>query len=172
MTDSLRVKPIFALFCDDIRFENNGKQILIGVYTGDILPAQFPAVISISMWVAFERTNNISGELPIEFRVINNEGNSLGYGSAKLHLTTDPHDGAITLLGLPLHLTKPDTLRFQLKQADDPWESIRTTHVRSSAATSVTEPVLPSSQPQSALPESSLPPEPSRPSRPTRRRRS
>jgi hypothetical protein len=170
MADLLRVKPIFALFCDDIRHESNGKQILIGVYTGDILPAQFPAVISISIWVAFERINNMSGELPIEFRVINTRGNSLGYGSAKLYLTDDLHDGVITLPGLPLQLTQPDTLTFQLKQGDDPWKSIRTTHVRL-PPTSATSPAPPSSRPPPAESESSSAPEPSRRVRPVPRRR-
>jgi hypothetical protein len=171
MANLLRVKPIFALFCDDIRNETNGKQILIGVYTGDILISQFPAVISISVWVAFERINEESGELPIEFRVINTQGTSLGYGSAKLYLTSDLHDGVITLQGLPLQLTQPDRLTFQLKQADDPWESIRSTLVRS-PPTSATGPVLPSSQPRLALPATSSPPAPSRPARQARRRHS
>jgi hypothetical protein len=171
MANSPRVKPIFALFCDDIRYENNGKQILIGVYTGDILISQIPAIISLAVWIAFERINDTTGELPVEFRMINTQGNSLGYGSATLHLTSDLHDGAIALPGLPLQLQQPDTLTFQLKQADDRWESIRSTHVRL-APTSATAPPLPSSQPQPALPTSSSPPEPSRPSHPTRRRRS
>lgn len=171
MPNSPRVKPIFALFCDDIRHESNGKQILIGVYTGDILPTQFPALFSVSIWIAFERVNDIPGELPIEFRVINTQGSSLGYGSARLYLTEDPHDGAITLPGLPLQLTQPDTLTFQLKQADGPWESIRTTHVKSQP-TSAIAPPPPSSQSPIAAPQGASVRERSRRVRPIPRRRS
>lgn len=40
----------FALFCDDIRREISGKQILIGLYSGDLIVETFPAEISFATW--------------------------------------------------------------------------------------------------------------------------
>lgn len=40
-----------ALVCDDIRREDNGKQILIGVYNDKILVPQFPAPLALSFWI-------------------------------------------------------------------------------------------------------------------------
>lgn len=41
----------FVIFCDDIRFENNGKAILIGVYSEDLVPGILPQVLPLSFWV-------------------------------------------------------------------------------------------------------------------------
>ncbi|MDX5331254.1 MAG: hypothetical protein LPK04_08695 [Caulobacteraceae bacterium] len=35
-------KILGAMFCDDVRIENNGKVILIGLYTGHMTVPQFP----------------------------------------------------------------------------------------------------------------------------------
>jgi len=40
-----------VVFCDDIRFESNGKAILIGVYTEDLIPSSFPQLMHMSFWV-------------------------------------------------------------------------------------------------------------------------
>lgn len=41
----------FATFCDDIRFENNGKGLIIGFYPDDIIPGFLPQTLSMSFWV-------------------------------------------------------------------------------------------------------------------------
>lgn len=43
-----------VLICDDVRVENNGKHIFIGVYTGDILFESLPAIFSPIFWVEIE----------------------------------------------------------------------------------------------------------------------
>lgn len=42
-----------TIFCDDIRIEENGKHILIGVYGVDLVPALIPVTIQIGIWVRF-----------------------------------------------------------------------------------------------------------------------
>lgn len=42
---------IRTVFCDDIRHEDNGKLILIGVYTADLVPAQLPGNFPLSLWL-------------------------------------------------------------------------------------------------------------------------
>jgi hypothetical protein len=37
--------PYYVIICDDMRREENGKEILIGVYNEEIIAARFPAVI-------------------------------------------------------------------------------------------------------------------------------
>lgn len=41
----------FAIFCDDIRFEANGKAMLIGVYSEDLVPGILPQLTPMSFWV-------------------------------------------------------------------------------------------------------------------------
>lgn len=40
-----------VVFCDDIRREDNGKAILIGVYTGDLIPSVLPVSLPLSFWI-------------------------------------------------------------------------------------------------------------------------
>ena len=39
-----------TVFCDEIRREDNGKPILIGVYTDDLVPGTLPALFPLSVW--------------------------------------------------------------------------------------------------------------------------
>lgn len=42
------------VLCDDIRREDNGKLMLIGVYTGDIVSAEFPAYLSLRLFMLYD----------------------------------------------------------------------------------------------------------------------
>lgn len=43
-----------TVFCDDIRTENNGKHILIGVYGSDLVPGAMPSAFPIALWIRVE----------------------------------------------------------------------------------------------------------------------
>lgn len=40
-----------ALLCEDVRKEDNGKQILIGVFPGDLLIPDFPAQVQLAFYI-------------------------------------------------------------------------------------------------------------------------
>lgn len=44
-----------VLLCDDIRVETNGKYIIIGMYTSEILIADFPAYLPLRAMMAYTR---------------------------------------------------------------------------------------------------------------------
>jgi hypothetical protein len=68
MTITLSRKNISkVLICDDIRVENNGKYILIGVYTDDILVSSLPATLSFMTYLQI-RPDDV-GEANIRARV-------------------------------------------------------------------------------------------------------
>ncbi|MFO1047911.1 MAG: hypothetical protein U1E52_08460 [Geminicoccaceae bacterium] len=49
------IKILNCVFCDDVRTEQNGKEILIGVYTGDFGVPKLPwRVSSLSVWMQLE----------------------------------------------------------------------------------------------------------------------
>jgi hypothetical protein len=66
----IRIKPKFAIFCDDIRREFNGKDILIGVYSGGMILKQLPAPVAMAIWFCFERNESDFGQVPIELGII------------------------------------------------------------------------------------------------------
>lgn len=51
-----KLSAINALVCDDVRIENNGKHIIIGVYTGDIIVSGFPFFLTPCFWVSLPAT--------------------------------------------------------------------------------------------------------------------
>jgi hypothetical protein len=57
-----------ALVCDFVRTEDNGKSIIIGAYTGDIVVTEAPTKFSLTFWVEFlpPKTN---GEIEIDLKL-------------------------------------------------------------------------------------------------------
>ena len=167
------IKPIHAIFCDDIRREVTGKEILIGVYSGDLLVSRFPAPVVMAIWVPFERVGNAEGKIPIEFRMLDAVDNnrSLGYGSIEIALSNVSNVGALSLPMLAMILNAPGRLVFQLKQHDEPWQTVTSLEVRPSPINPASEPSPPSSRSERAAQEPTSPPARSRRASPTRRRR-
>lgn len=61
------IKITAVVVCDDIRKEVTGKDILIGVYAGDIIVPEFPAVITATFWI--EMTPGKLGKSRLRFRI-------------------------------------------------------------------------------------------------------
>lgn len=58
-----------SIFCDDVRNEANGKQILIGVYNADMLVDSFPILLpNFSIVIRYQERKNES-DLPVKFVV-------------------------------------------------------------------------------------------------------
>ncbi len=47
----IKIDQLSTVVCDDIRREINGKEFLIGVYSGKIIVNSFPARLSIALWI-------------------------------------------------------------------------------------------------------------------------
>jgi hypothetical protein len=181
MINQSHINTLCVAFCDDIRREDNGKELLIGVYGGGLSLRQMPAPIVISEWIRFERTDEEEATIPLEFRVIDlTENKTLGYTTVQITLHKSgpgiSRFGSIVLPGLTMIITNPMIITLQMKQYDEPWKKIGELEIMMAAPVSSdalsSGPQPPSAQPQPALPASSSPPEPSRPAPPTRRRRS
>jgi len=56
----------YTIFCDDVRQENNGKQIFIGVYNADMVVESLPALLpSFSFVIRYQEMKGES-ELPVK----------------------------------------------------------------------------------------------------------
>lgn len=145
-----KVQPHFrvrnVIVCDDIRMESNGKQLLIGVYTIDILVASFPARMRLSFWIDVDQSE--PGNIPFEIRglfsdkpdpVFNIKG-SLG--------AIEPIPYAqIGLHGIPIEFKEQDSmLKLELRQYAEKWEEIRSIKIRKRPEASSSEPQPPSEQ--------------------------
>lgn len=90
-------KPLNVIFCDDVRREVTGKDILIGVYSADIVLPTVPVLFGVSLWIQFltggdgvvsaklritDPAGNTAGETAVEFPVGGAAGNPGGTSGA------------------------------------------------------------------------------------------
>ena len=86
----------YTLLCDDIRQENNGKFIILGLYTPDIIVPAVPfALPSLGFFVAFEADS--AGVLDFNFKLAQGDTIMSG-GSGKMNV------GKAGVTAVPLRL--------------------------------------------------------------------
>lgn len=110
-----QIEPFNVIFCDDIRRESNGKEILIGVYSSDILIPSVPTVLGISLWIQIRVRGR--GTARSRLRVTDPSGGTAG--ETVLEHTIDDNKAAqiqgeltssITLPQLPLNIAQAGTI--------------------------------------------------------------
>ena len=115
-----------VVLCDDIRQENTGKAILIGVYSGDIVISSIPARLGISLWLqgrATESAHDLSvrallyGAAP--------EGSAKPAVTPGVAINVEPgNEFTVALTGIPTEITEPGYLAIQLKYGDRDWTEL------------------------------------------------
>jgi hypothetical protein len=110
-----------ALVCDDVRREDNGKLILIGVYGKDIGVTDLPANLVLSLVVRFEASEAIDEDL--EFRYCLGEESK---ASQRGHLSLgEPGFYLLNVANAPImNIAKEDILHFQWKRANADWQTV------------------------------------------------
>jgi hypothetical protein len=104
-----------VIVCDDIRREWNGKAMVIGIYTGDIILATFPTNLSLSFWMQGKPL--ASGEHQMEFRVRVNEESPFEMKGA-LNIVAPESDAIIAFVGVPTVIPAPGALLLAVKDGD------------------------------------------------------
>lgn len=116
-----------VIICDDIRREDNGKQMLIGIYVGSIEVSSFPINLALAIWIEHKPT--AVGETDIEVRFLGPSDAQLFHSSfhAKFHAT---ERSSVGMGSIPLQFQGPGDLRFQVKESGGSWRTYRSIPVR------------------------------------------
>lgn len=121
---------VHAIVCDDIRREDNGKFILIGVYPELILLNRIPAQITLSLWLQF-RVHIIS-KTTLEFEI---RGSAI---EKEMPFSLDIDDPKIfgKEESIPLIIKLPFAIKeignftiFYRKKGDRDWNSAQTIQI-------------------------------------------
>ncbi len=113
------------IICDDIRKEANGKLILIGVYSGDILLSRVPAPFSPAIYLTGKGyTVKNTG---FDFKVV--VPGSEFEGRLNLEVSSG-REFAINIPAAPLQILQPGELKFQYRLAGGRWRTLGTKKVR------------------------------------------
>lgn len=125
-TDTPKVKVLSAVVCDDVREESNGKQILIGVYSGAITVHMIPSLpLTLRCWVNLR----IQGpcKLKLYFRATDHDDKEIF--NAELETgTEDPVGlGSIPLGPIIYTLREPDgSLKVDYREEEGDWINVIT----------------------------------------------
>jgi hypothetical protein len=115
------MKIVSTIVCDDIRREINGKDILIGVYSGDIAVPQVPFQLQLAFWV--EVSGDAGESEDLAFR-LTYAGELLA--KFKLHTeTTTTGFAALPLSGMQLVSDKLGDLVMEYSSDEESWIEIK-----------------------------------------------
>lgn len=116
-----------VIVCDDVRQEINGKQILIGVYTSDIITNNVGVTLYLTVWT--EYTSDKAGNESVHFRFIYNKKAVAG---VQINITVnDP--GSITGLAtprLPLQIPSAGELIIEMSSDGKNWIEVKRKKVK------------------------------------------
>jgi hypothetical protein len=71
----MAINPKFSIMCDEVRVENNGKLMILGIYTPDMAVSQFPIVVPVLTFV-FWIEGTIPGNFQFNARLVHLESGS------------------------------------------------------------------------------------------------
>jgi hypothetical protein len=116
------VDPVYLIVCDDIREEKSNKDILVGVYTGDILVPAFPAIIALAAWMKVE-ASQLGAVAGFEFQVVRAKTSEVLFRVPPTNINISARtDFVVRIPGMQIVLSGEDTLKFQIKQAGSEWK--------------------------------------------------
>jgi len=144
------IKVLTVVVADQIRREDNGKSIIIGVYSGDIIPGRFPSDLQFAFWIEVEigmpkipflmtielrlqvrRLNESSAKSFETFKAVNIEIGETGVKgpSSKRKLRT-----VLIVNGVPANITGPGTLELSIREKGKRWKKVITKGIVSQVA--------------------------------------
>jgi hypothetical protein len=109
-----------AILCELVRPEANNKLSILGVFTGDIVIASFPAVTPLSAYLEF--LPNRIGRFGFEFRFSAPKGSQSGF-KGEIEATALTQFG-LPLPTLPINIAEPGALVLELKVDDSDWVKV------------------------------------------------
>ena len=121
-----KVEILSAVVCDDVREENNGKEILIGVYSGTIAVQEIPSPpLPLRCWVNLRIQS--SSKVRLYFRAMDHDNNEIFQAQLKTETDDEIGMGSVPLGPIMYTLKEPEgSLRIDYKEGDGDWSNIIT----------------------------------------------
>lgn len=141
----IKIVPIIAVLCDDIRHEDNGKEMLIGIYRGSIninhrqapISKQKPTtpidntlpvhpILHLSLWIAFEVHELGESVIELEIDPPGNEKMSIKAGIKIDNPKSFTELNAFQFNKFPIVLSKEGDLKVSFRNVgEEKWKILR-----------------------------------------------
>ena len=105
-----------AIICEDVRVEGNGKHIILGVFSADILVRELPAFIPIMLWLQLDDIGDEPEEY--EYRGVMSDAEFVS-GNFQLKVSPSPNRATIALGQFPLRIENEGQLKFDVRPAKE-----------------------------------------------------
>ena len=132
MPKTPRLSVNYAMLCDDVRFEDNGKLLIVGVYGPDILVTKFPAKIRVMLLLNF--SSDSGGDVDFEVRVKSADGSAVAGAKGQLEVSGRTNNSFLPLPGTILSLSSAGDLKFQFRTVGSRWKTVMSIEIGKNAA--------------------------------------
>ena len=111
-----------VIICDQVRKEDNGKHLLLGVYPADVLVSDFPTTIALVLWM--QLYVDTTGEFDFEFR-IQKDKKRISRTKGTLNVEDHLYPATITLPPALIEIDGECTLSFQIREKNKRWKTVK-----------------------------------------------
>jgi hypothetical protein len=119
-----------VIICDDVRHENNGKQILIGVYGSNIVVQSIPFMLNLSIWLEYNAPKRGEDHVHIRFLF---ESKPVSGVEIRINVL-DPGLMTIATPQLPVHGASEGWLSVELSSDGKKWGEIKRKRVQAGSS--------------------------------------
>ncbi len=141
--------------CDQVRTEQGGKNIIIGVYKYDIVVPSFPCGLPLTLWLQLDANKN--GAYDVEFRATKDR-HLIAQVTGTIEIKDHTRTLETPLPPMVLQLAAPGTVVFQFREKGKRWSTMRKVEIDQKKSTFPTASPQPSGQsPSGVQPSSSRP---------------
>lgn len=133
MVNKPSVKVDYAILCDDIRQEKNGKLILIGIYSGDILLRDFPSNLLLSMLLHGKASADCSITIEIRYRVEFENAEPyevFAKGEMQIKGTEEPNEFYVPLPRVPIEFSGAGNLSVACRIDSKRWKTLLNKNIK------------------------------------------
>jgi hypothetical protein len=122
MSPLMDLKLLAALVCDDWRREDNGKEILLGIYTGGIVVPQIPVALQICLWLYVQPPE--PGVAQFDLRILEPSHKEVLQANFQFQVASTEHPMTVPLVRLPFQISQLGTFKFQWKLPGHDWKTV------------------------------------------------
>jgi hypothetical protein len=119
----MQIKVESVIVCEDIRKEINNKEILIGVYSGNIVVASYPAMLKLAFWV--ELVPDSMDVHHLSLKIESPSGNPPIEVEFDLSVKEANTAATIAFGNLPIAIERDGELKVSFKEGDGDWSVIK-----------------------------------------------
>jgi hypothetical protein len=118
----MRADIVSVIICDDVRKEQSGKDILIGVFSGGIVLPAYPSHLRLAFWIEIQP--EAVGEIHCQIKVETPSGNPPIEAEFDLGVT-EVDTAVIVMGGVPLAFERDGEIVVSAKMGSAEWRVVK-----------------------------------------------